>query len=889
MLQLKNITKTYGKEGTEQVQALKGIDLDFRENEFVSILGQSGSGKTTLLNIIGGLDHYTTGDLIINGKSTKDFKDRDWDTYRNHSIGFVFQSYNLISHQSILSNVELALTIAGMKKSERKEKAKKALEEVGLGQYIHKKPNELSGGQMQRVAIARALVGNPDILLADEPTGALDSATSIQIMDLLKEIAKDRLVIMVTHNPELAEKYSTRIIKVLDGTITDDSDPYYPSKTEIEKARQKSKIAKKTSMNFFTALNLSFNNLRTKKGRTILTAFAGSIGIIGIALILSLSNGVQEYISQVEMQTLAEYPLTIDSSTIDLGSIMGETRNSRMEAMTGNSNEEKAEDGKIESKDDITNSMTAKLQDAIIENNLKEFKVYLDSNGGNIRDYVSSIQYSYDLDFNIYSKDKNNEVIRVNPNPLKDDEDNEESQQQRLGGMSSPFGGMNQSSTSETIFEELLDSQELLNKQYSILSGRMPEKYNEMVIIVDENSRIPDSVLYALNIKDREEYKKIEEKIENGEDVTIDTVKYDYEDFVGLKYKIILGSDYYVKENGKWIDKSEDKNYMKELYENGIDVEIVGVLIADSDTVTATSGIVGYTHELTKHVIDKANESEIVKEQLEHKDKNILTDVSFDIDTYVDNMTDIEIRGYIQNLGTTNQMQMQSMMSSMSTEDLKEVIKSQLKAQNSTLEDNLLKFGYVDLETPASINIYPKDFEAKEGIEKIISDYNEQKSQNGEDEYVISYTDYVAIMISSITTIIDTISYVLIAFVAISLIVSSIMIAIITYISVLERTKEIGILRAIGASKRDVSRVFNAETIIEGLISGILGIGVTLLLCIPINIIVENLLGVSSIAALPVVGGIGLIILSIVLTVIAGIIPSSMASKRNPVEALRSE
>ena len=844
MLQLKDIKKIYGEKGKEQVEALKGVSLEFRENEFVSILGQSGCGKTTFLNIIGGLDKYTSGDLIINGKSTKKFKDRDWDTYRNHSVGFVFQSYNLISHQSILNNVELALTLAGMGKKERRKKAIEALKQVGLEDKIHKKPTELSGGQMQRVAIARALVGNPDILLADEPTGALDSATSIQIMDLLKDIAKNRLVIMVTHNPELAEKYSTRIIKLLDGSVVDDSNPYSASKEEVEKTKSKTVKTKKTYMKFTTALSLSFKNLLTKKGRTILTAFAGSIGIIGIALILSLSNGMQEYINKVQRETLSAYPLSVDATSIDLTSLIEQSQETNMNSRKKKDNVE-VEQGKITSKDDITNNVSLTMQSSIIKNNLAEFKKYLDDNGGNVKDYTSAIQYSYDLELQIYSPNTENEIVKLNPNPISMTT-TDINQTATVG--SSPYSQVQSSmmvtdTTEKNVFTELLDSKELLNSQYEILDGKMPENYNEVVLIVDENGQIPESVLYALNVKQRDELEKIKEQISNDEEVNVETTTYNYNDFIGQKYKLVLSSDYYENEKGTWKDKSEDSKYMKNVIDNATDLEVVGILKINPEATTAMSGVVGYTHNLTKYVIEKSNESEIVKEQLANKDIDVVTKLNFEA----------------------------------------------LKQTGMTLETNLAKLGYVDIDSPASINIYPKDFNSKEQIEDIIEDYNNQKKDSGEDEYVISYTDYVGLMMSSITTIIDTITYVLIAFVAISLVVSSIMIAIITYISVLERTKEIGILRSIGASKKDVSRVFNAETVIEGLIAGLLGVGITLLLCVPINVILKSLLNVSNIAALPVTGGIGLILLSVILTVVAGIIPSRMASKRDPAVALRSE
>ena len=818
MLELKKISKIYETDGFKQ-KALDEVSVNFRENEFASILGPSGSGKTTMLNIIGGLDQYDSGELLINGVSTKKFEDRDWDSYRNHRIGFVFQSYNLITHQSILSNVELALTLSGISKEERRKRAIEALKEVGLEKHINKKPNQLSGGQMQRVAIARALINNPDILLADEPTGAIDSETSVQIMDLLKEIAKDKLVIMVTHNPELAEKYSTRIIKVKDGHIIDDSNPYH-DKDKKEATKNNVGKDKKTSMSFFTALSLSLNNLMTKKGRTLLTAFAGSIGIIGIALILSLSNGVQEYINKVQKETLSSYPLSIESNSIDLSSLMS--------SMTNTNEDITCEDNKVCTTDDISNSPYLTLQSSYITNNLIGFKSYLDNNGGNIKDYVTDIQYTYNLDLQLYSSNTEDGITQVNPNTFTLSDDNTSSNQ---GGMGIMMG----SSTSD-IFSELINSEDLMNSQYDLLSGRLPEKYNEMVLVINDDNTIPLSLMYSLDIENRSEISEIITKIKNGEDVNLDSINYSYEDLIGLSYKLVLNTDYYVKEDGNWVDKSNNTSYMKNLIENAIDVEIVGVLKISDDAVYASSGFVGYTHDLTEYVINEINKTAIAKEQTSNETIDVFTGQKFD--------------GF-----------------------------------KTTYEDNLATLGIANLDKPESINIYPKDFDSKEAIENIIKEFNETASE----EDKISYTDMVGTLLSGVTSIVNVISYILIAFVAISLIVSSIMIAIITYISVLERTKEIGILRAIGASKKDVSRVFNAETIIEGFIAGILGVGISLLLCIPINAIVYSLFTVNNIASLPLVGAIILIVISVLLTVVAGIIPARMASKKDPVEALRNE
>lgn len=808
MLEIKKITKTYETASFKQ-KALDNVSINFRKNEFVSILGPSGSGKTTLLNIIGGLDHYDSGDLIISETSTKEYKNRDWDTYRNHRVGFVFQSYNLIMHQSVLANVELALTLSGVSPKERKKRAKKALEKVGLKDHINKRPNELSGGQMQRVAIARAIVNDPDILLADEPTGALDSETSIQIMDLLKEIATDRLVIMVTHNPELAQSYSTRIIKLKDGKIEGDTNPYdgkEDTKLDLEKEK---KNTKKKEMSLKTALSLSLNNLMTKKGRTILTAFAGSIGIIGIALILSLSNGLEEYIDRVQKESLSSYPLSIEDTTIDYSEMI--------DSFTSDEDIECTMDS-ICTSDNISNSPYLTMQSSKIINNLTEFKKYLDNNGGNINDYITDIQYVYDLDLQIYSKNSHDEIVKVNPN----------TESTNAMGMSMP---KEKNSMLSNVFEELIDSSELLSSQYEVLSGRMPESYNELVLIVDEDNKVPLSVMYSLDIENREELTEIINKITSGEEVTISSINYNYDDLVGRGYKLILNTSFYQKEGNVWVNKYD----LEDIYNNGEDLTIVGV-IKVKEGATATSGYIGYTHALTEYVINEINNTEIVMEQLANSDINIFNGQKFD--------------------GFTN-----------------------------TYENNFKLLGIANLDSPKSINIYPKDFASKEEIKEIIKDYN----SSAEEIDQIKYTDMVGVLMSGITTIIDVISYILIAFVAISLVVSSIMIAIITYISVLERTKEIGILRSIGASKKDVMRVFNAETLIEGLISGVMGIVVTLILCLPINSIVNNLFGVSTIAKLPLTGAIILIIISILLTVIAGLVPARMASRRDPVTALRSE
>ena len=872
MLKLKNITKEYVS-GDSKVEALKGISIEFRKNEFVSILGQSGCGKTTtLLNIIGGLDRYTSGDLIINGKSTKDFKDKDWDAYRNYSVGFVFQNYNLIPHQTILANVELALTISGVSKKERKERAVKALEAVGLKEQIHKKPNQLSGGQMQRVAIARALVNNPDIILADEPTGALDTKTSVQIMEILKEISKDKLIVMVTHNPDLAEKYSSRIVKILDGVITDDSKPFTKEDEENEK-NIKAKSGR-TSMKFFTALRLSLNNLMTKKGRTILTSFAGSIGIIGIALILSISNGVQNYINRVEEETLSSYPISIEESTVDLSSMIQKLMGEQEE--TDNSN---YEEGKIYSTD-IMDDMLSTLSSKIESNNLTELKKYIDEGNNEISNNANAIQYNYDLNINLYKEDTENGIVKVNPSTTMNALGmGEMIEAQENSSMSSMFGS-SMSMSNTDVWEEMLDNEELLHSQYDVLAGKWPEAYNEVVLIVDDNNQISDYTLYTLGLKDQKELEEKWKAIQKGEEVAeSEQTSYTYDELLNLSFKLILNSDYYEKENGLWIDKSDDEEYMKEKVNNAESIKVVGIIKQNEQSVAAgMSGGIGYLKDLKEYVINKSNESEIVKEQKENPDVNVFTGLEFPTEGEASTFS-------YDNLSTEQKMA----LANLSAEDLAKVMETYNQNVNASYESNLETLGAIDLESPSSINIYPKDFDSKDKITAAIEAYNQKQRDDGKEENVISYTDLVGVMMNSVSQIIDTISYVLIAFVAISLIVSSIMIGIITYISVLERTKEIGILRAIGASKKDISRVFNAETFIVGLIAGLLGIGITILLNIPINSIIYTLTGVEVNVALPVAGGVILVLISMILTIIAGLIPAKMASKRDPVEALRTE
>lgn len=867
MLQLKNITKNY-LSGDNEVQALKGIDIEFRENEFVSILGQSGCGKTTLLNIIGGLDRYTSGNLIINGKSTKEFKDKDWDTYRNHSVGFVFQSYNLIPHQTVLANVELALTISGVGKAERRKRAIEAVQKVGLGDQINKKPNQMSGGQMQRVAIARALVNDPDILLADEPTGALDSKTSVQVMEILKEISKDRLIIMVTHNPELAEKYSSRIVRLLDGKITDDSNPYKSSEEDVKKAKNKKDKSGKASMKFTTAVRLSLNNLMTKKGRTFLTSFAGSIGIIGIALILSLSNGMQSYINRVEEDTLSSYPITIQEASIDVTSML--------EAMMGNGEKEEHNDNKIHSRP-IVNNILETVSTKIQTNNLEEFKRYLESGETDIKDYINAIQYEYNLNLNIYKQNEDKTYQQVNPSVVFDELGFGEMMESRQNASSMMSGSMTMTQTD--VWEELLDNQNLIQSQYDVLAGNWPTKYNEVVLIVDENNEISDYTLYSLGIKNIKELNESMEKIKNGEKVEAgESESYSYEDLLNYKFKVLLNTDYYKKSGNVWQDMSNDDEYMKDIVDNAEEITIVGIIKPNEETVSSSgAGMIGYTKDLKEHVINKINETEIVKEQKENPEINVFTGIEFP-----ENQN--SSFDYSQ---LTDEQRMY--MATLSEAELAELMKNYAENSTATYDSNLSTLGVVDLNKPSAINIYPKDFESKDMITTRISEYNDKQTNDGKDENVITYTDIVGVMMSSVSTIINVISYVLIAFVGISLVVSSIMIGVITYISVLERTKEIGILRSIGASKKDVSRVFNAETLIIGLVAGLIGIVVTLLLNIPINMVIKSIVGISNISKLPTAGAIILVVISICLTMIAGLIPAKFAAKRDPVEALRTE
>lgn len=1013
MLQLKNIVKTYVAGDIKQ-DALKGVSMNFRENEFVSILGQSGSGKTTLLNIIGGLDRYTSGDLIINGVSTSKYKDADWDYYRNHSIGFVFQSYNLIPHQSVLSNVELALTLAGISKKERRARAIEVLKKVGLADHIHKRPNQMSGGQMQRVAIARALINNPDILLADEPTGALDSETSVQIMELLKEIAKDKLVIMVTHNPELAAKYSTRIIRVLDGCIVDDTDPYnVPDQISVIPQKRK-----KISMSMGTAVSLSFNNLKTKKGRTLLTSFAGSIGIIGIALILSLSTGIQDYVNDLQRDTLSSYPVSIEKEESPLASIL-----------TASASEEDGGDTEKKENTVYSNNRMYELFNAMFAsdsetNNLTKFKSYLDERMAEdgdekesdvLKDHVETIQYQYDVKLNTYietedgyrSTDMSSVFTNGATSQSTSSDDSSDNSMASMMGMSS--SSMSQMSNSMmSLWSELLPGSDgelisdMVYDQYDLEVGRWPEAANELVLIMSDQNEITDVAFYALGLMSDEEVTDMMKAVMKSETLSTKQREISYDDILETTFKLILNPDYYTKEaNGTWSYIGDDKDSMNLVIDHGYDLKIVGIIKPNPDAaVTSAMGSFGYTSALTQYVIEQTNNSELVKEQKlpENENLDLLTGLPFviteendptdeekaeKIKEYFAGLNDVEkTKIYTEILSEPTDEEIEQMTSmymnnfssrdaiitlvastmgmdeetaksyleDYSDEELQEMLQKQLvqmikenksdsaQAQvlqmrvnateqgdlfgtagyaavakafdelidstddttvlakyydeympstvsGSTLEETLQKLSAVDINSPSAINIYAKSFDDKEKIADVITQYNE----TAEEDDQISYTDYVALLMSGVNTMINAVSYGLIAFVSISLIVSSIMIGIITYISVLERTKEIGILRSVGASKKDISRVFNAETAIIGLTAGLMGIGVTLLLNIPISMVIDNLTGIGNIAKLPVMGAVILVAISVALTMIAGLIPSKLAAKKDPVIALRSE
>ncbi len=904
MLKLTDIVKVY-KAGDQKVEALKGVSMEFRPNEFVSILGPSGCGKTTMLNIIGGLDRYNSGDLQINGKSTKKFKDKDWDAYRNHSIGFVFQSYNLIMHQSVLSNVELALTISGVSKAERRRRAVEVLKKVGLGDQLKKKPNQLSGGQMQRVAIARALINNPEILLADEPTGALDSETSVQVMELLKEIAKDKLVIMVTHNPELAEEYSTRIIKLLDGEIISDSDPYDSSKecaeeaTEEETVEESTRKSKKVGMNFFTALTLSLNNLMTKKARTFMTAFAGSIGIIGIALIMSVSNGFQLYINKVQEDTLSTYPIQIDSEVVDMTNMLT--------SMAGQAEEGKnREEGYIYSNGSLLEMVNSITQQVKI-NNLESLKTFIESEDSKVSEYANAVRYTYSTDLHIYASDTSEKVTQLNPSDIMDRVYGTD-----MSSAMSVMSGMSSMSAMMQTWDELIDNRDLLDSQYDVVAGRWPEEYNEVVLVAGKNGIINEMALYTLGIKDISELDNLMARAAAGEELSSSDVKLSYDEALNLTFKLVINTDYYTDENkdGIWEDHSEDILYLKKLVDNGVEIKVVGIVMPSEGAVsTSINGAIGYTHGLTEYVVAAVNESEIVKQQTANPEIDVFTGLAFDFEdpTTQQNagmgaypvMSGTDMSAYAAMSGTDmggygNMMPSGGMDASSMGIDISTLTEEEIALytqymtaaiRKNTYDNNMDLFGVSDINRPSNIYIYPKDFDSKEALIDIIDDYNSSVA----DADKITYTDYIGIMISGMSTIIDTISYVLIAFVSISLIVSSIMIGVITYISVLERTKEIGVLRAMGASKKDISRVFNAETLIVGFVAGAIGIIATVVLCIPINLIINSLANIGNVAQLPVVGGIALIIISMILTVVAGLIPAKVAAKKDPVVALRSE
>ncbi len=878
MLKLKNIKKNY-KTDFGDVEALKGITLNFRKSEFVSILGPSGCGKTTLLNIIGGLDRYTSGDLLINGKSTEDFNDRDWDNYRNHSVGFVFQSYNLIPHLTVFENVELALTLSGVKKEKRNKMVKDALEKVGLADKLKVKPNQLSGGQMQRVAIARALVNNPEILLADEPTGALDTKTSIQVLDLLKEIAKERLVIMVTHNPDLAKTYSTRIISLLDGNVISDSNPYEGAK---ESKQEKVEKKKKTSMSFLTALSLSLKNLLTKKGRTFLVAFAGSIGIIGIATILAISSGFKKYIKNVEEDTLSTYPLTIYEKETNMSS--------SLEMIMGkNNNKENRNDGKI-----YSNNIFFELMSSVISgthtNNLEAFDAYLRENEELLGKYVSSIERHYGITVDVYANDLNN-IFKVNPSSVFDDA----FKKAGMSGMTSGF------TSSMNIWSQMLSNKDLVKSQYDLLIGSWPKEYNEILLVVDKNNEIPDYALFALGLKPQEELDEILKAVKEGRKPNIKESSYMFSDLLNLTFKLVLKADLYEQnKSGSGYELMEnDQEYMKKLLSQCVDLKVTGIIRPNEDAVAQSiRGVVCYDSSLIEYIINETNSKEIVKKQLANPKVDVFSNLPF----MSEDLTMESLNQLIESIPDETQKAQikksieEAKANGYSDEMIISFIRTNLDKILSysgitigTYEGNLTKLGVGSFDKPKAINIYPLNFSSKDEIVKIIEEYNKKVTSDGRTDLVIEYTDYIGILMSSISDVIDAVSYVLFAFVAISLVVSSIMIGIITYISVLERIKEIGVLRSVGASKLDISRVFNAETIIIGFSSGVLGILITLLLLIPINIIIGNLANIHNVAKLPVEGAFILIAISVVLSVIAGLIPAITAARKNPVEALRSE
>ena len=889
MLELKDIIKDYPA-GDTTVRALKGISVTFRDQEFVSILGQSGCGKTTLLNIIGGLDQYTSGDLIINGRSTKSYGDKDWDTYRNHSVGFVFQSYNLIPHQTVVSNVEMALLLSGAPKAERRARAEEALKRVGLGDHLNKKPNQLSGGQMQRVAIARAIVNDPEIILADEPTGALDTQTSVEVMDILKELSRDRLVIMVTHNPQLAEEYSDRIVRIKDGVLTDDSAPCEGADAVLDEtavtAHAEADAKKgKRSMSYLSAIALSFNNLMTKKGRTLLTAFAGSIGIIGIALILSLSDGAQQYIARTEESTMGEYPLTIQETSVDISGMMS--------AMTGKSSDvHKAnKSGKVESKN-LINDMVTTMAGGADKNDMRSVKKWVESNPSGLKSLARDIQYSYKTPLDIYKSDTSDGVVQVNPETVLDSlgiSTSGSTQTEMMSSMSASGSG------SYDVWTQLLPNKKTWKNDYSVVAGRMPKAWNEAVIYVDKNDRISDYTLYALGLLDQTDLKGMMSDVVAGKEVKkTEKRSYTYDELMGLTFKVMPETSKYQENGGVWNDMSDDDSYMKGAIDGADTVKIVGIVRPSEDNKGTNWGAVLYTPELMERMIKKVDDSAVVAAQKASPDVDIFSGMPFTSTS--DKLTMDELRAMIAKMpaqqAATMQQYIQGMQAQgMSDDEIVRAFQKQMAntTDNASYDGNLDKLGVADLDEPYAVNIYPKDFKAKEQIDDIITAHNDRMKAKGKDDKEIHYTDIVGTMMSSVTDIVNAITYILVAFVAISLVVSSIMIGIITYISVLERTKEIGILRSIGASKRDVSRVFTAETFIIGLVAGLLGVGITALLDIPINMVIENVAGVANLAAVPVGPGIALVFISVLLTLIGGLIPSRLAAKKDPVTALRSE
>lgn len=883
MLTLSNIHKEYAS-GELRVEALKGVSLSFRKNEFVAVLGPSGCGKTTLLNIIGGLDRYTQGDLIIKGRSTREYKDADWDSYRNHSVGFVFQSYNLIPHQTVLSNVELALTLGGVPAKERRRRAVQALERVGLGDQLNKKPNEMSGGQMQRVAIARALVNDPEILLADEPTGALDSETSVQIMDVLKEIATDRLVIMVTHNPELAAQYATRTIRLLDGRVTDDTMPF---DGQDDMAQPPARTGA-TSMHFGTALHLSLNNLMTKKGRTFMVALAGSIGIIGIALILSLSNGVNEYIKSVEEDTLAQYPLTIESETMNQSALL----TAMMSASSGK--DIPHEEGRVYSSNVMGDLMSAMVSE-VNANDLPSFKAYLDGSQ-EIADLTSSIAYEYGSTLRIYNRNAVGGVQQVQPSTVIDTMTNSSmmSNANALASMSS-MSSLSQMTSmyNMNVFFELAGPSVHRSGSYELLAGHMPQKYDELLLVVGEDDDISDTTLYTLGLRDQSEVQQLFMTLLTGSTVQTETISYSYDDLLNLTFTLVLPGNLYQEQgDGIYADISGDEAAMSQALDHGVTLHIAGIARSSSNSMISNmmAGGVGYTHELVEYVVSANNETPAVKAQRAHPDTDIFTGINFSGGVDMEPSMEM-LDAYLNSLPQEQQTAVRAMIGMMSEERILSMMRAEMAKQktDATYESNLAKLNATNLDTPTQIKIYPIDFESKQRIVDLIEQYNAQMQAAGHEEGVIRYTDYVGSLMSSVTTIVDTISYVLIAFVSISLVVSSIMIGIITYISVLERTKEIGILRAMGASKGDVSRVFTAETLIIGLVAGFLGVLVTWLLTFPINALIHHLTQINAAAILPGGAAAILVAISMLLTILAGAIPSRMAAKKDPVVALRTE